>query len=116
MNDAPLSDLLRQDIIDTEKKLMTFQDSSWQDCPDTSRSTGAYIIFYQGGPINHGTYVPGPFSKTSTKSEYNAVCTSGMALAHFRILIHELLNTDPYIVPKEYPLIILDIKSSVFYG
>ena len=33
-----------------------------------------------------------------------------MALAHFRMLIHELLNKDPDIVTKEAPLIILDSK------
>ena len=33
-----------------------------------------------------------------------------MALAHFRMLIHELLNKDPDIVPAEYPLIVLDSK------
>ena len=33
-----------------------------------------------------------------------------MALAHFRILIHELLNEDPYIVPEEDNLIVLDSK------
>ena len=31
-----------------------------------------------------------------------------MALAHFRMLIHELLNKHPYIFPEEAPLIILD--------
>ena len=36
-----------------------------------------------------------------------------MALAHFRMLTHELLNKDTYIVPEKYPLIILDIKSAV---
>ena len=36
-----------------------------------------------------------------------------MDLAHFRILIHELLNKDPDIVPEEDSLIILDIKSDV---
>ena len=36
-----------------------------------------------------------------------------MALAHFRVLIRKFLNKDPYIVPEEDPLIILDIKSSV---
>ena len=39
---------------------MGFSDSSWKDCPDTGRSTGAYIIFYQGGTIDHGTHVPVP--------------------------------------------------------
>ena len=32
-----------------------------------------------------------------------------MALAHFRMLIHELLNKDPDIVPEEAPLIIWKI-------
>ena len=33
-----------------------------------------------------------------------------MGLAHFRMLIHELLNKDPDIVPEEAPLIVLDSK------
>ena len=37
-----------------------------------------------------------------------------MALAHFMMLIHELLNKDPYIVPEEAPLIILDGKHDLF--
>ena len=92
---------------------MAFSDSSWQDCPYTGRSTGAYIIFYQGGPIDHGKHVPGPFAQSSAESENNAACTSGMALKHFRMLIHELLNKDPDIVPKESPLIVLDSKSDM---
>ena len=74
------------------------------------RSTGAYIIFYQGGPIDHGTHVPGPVAQSIAESDYNASCTAGMALAHFRMLIHEFLNKDIYIVPKEAPLIVLDSK------
>ena len=59
---------------------MAFSNSSWQDCPDTGRSTGYYIIYYQGGPIDHGTYVPGPVAQSNAESEYNAACTAGMAL------------------------------------
>ena len=92
---------------------MAFSDSTWQDFPDTVRSTGAYIIFYQDVTIYHGTYVPVPVDQSSTESEYNASCTEGMALAHSRILIHELFTKDPDIVPEEPPLIILDIKSDV---
>ena len=36
-----------------------------------------------------------------------------MALAHFRMLVHELLNEDPEIFPKEAPLIVLDSKSAM---
>ena len=92
---------------------MDFSDSSWQDVPDTGRSTGAYKIFYQGVPINHGTHVPGPVAQSSAESEYNAACTAGMALSHFRMLVHELLNEDPDMVPKEAPLIVLDSKYSM---
>ena len=77
---------------------------------DTGRSIGVYIIFYHGGPIDHGTHVPGPVAQSSAESEYNAACISGMALAHFRMLINELLNEDPYMVTKEAPLIVLDRK------
>ena len=37
-----------------------------------------------------------------------------MALAHFRMLVHEILNEDTDIVPKEAPLIVLDSKSSMY--
>ena len=36
-----------------------------------------------------------------------------MALAHFMILIHELLNEDPDMVPEKYPLIVLYTKSTM---
>ena len=36
-----------------------------------------------------------------------------MALVHFRMLVHELLNEDPDMVPKEVPLIVLDSKSAM---
>ena len=65
LNDEPVTDLFIQANINTKNHLMGFSDSSWQDCPDTGRSTGAYIIFYQGGTIDHGTHVPGPVAKSS---------------------------------------------------
>ena len=46
---------------------MNFSDFIWQDCPDTGRITGEYIIFYQGGPIEHGTHVPGPVAQSSAE-------------------------------------------------
>ena len=62
MKYATLSYLSRQANIKTEKKLMVFSDSSWKYFPDTGISTGAYIIFYQCGPIGHGIYVIVPVS------------------------------------------------------
>ena len=65
MNDAPVSDLLRQASVKTENRLMDLSGSSWQNYPDTGRSTGAHIIFYQGGTIDRGTHVPGPVAQSS---------------------------------------------------
>ena len=48
LNGAPVTDILRHANIKTKNHLMDFSDSSWQDFPDTERSKGAYIIFYQG--------------------------------------------------------------------
>ena len=41
INDAPVSELLIQVNIKTENQLMAFSGSSWQDCPDIGKSTGA---------------------------------------------------------------------------
>ena len=68
MKDAPLSGLLIKDNIKTENQLMAFSDSSWQSCPYTVRITGAYIIFYQGGTIDHETFVPGPVAQSIAES------------------------------------------------
>ena len=41
LNDAPVTDPLSQANIKTKNHLMALTDSSWQDCTDTGRSTGA---------------------------------------------------------------------------
>ena len=113
MNDAPVSDLLLQAIIKTENQLMSLSAYSCKYRPDTGSSTEACIIFYQGGKIDYGKHIPGPVPKYSAESEYNAVCTARMALAHPRMLNHELLKKDLYIVTNEGPRIILHSKYAV---
>ena len=71
MNDAPLSDLLRKSSIKTDNRFLAFYDYSWKYFPDTGISTGAYIIFYQGGPIDHGTHFPRTVSLSTSEIEYN---------------------------------------------
>ena len=104
---------MRQANIKTKNHFMDFYDSSWQYFPDTGISTGSYIVFYQGGKIDHGKHVPGTVAQSSSESEYSAAWTTGMALAHFRMLIHEFLNKDPDIVPEEAHLIVLYIKYAI---
>ena len=72
MIDANLYDLLRKANIKIENQLMEFFDYSQKYFPETGRSRGEYIIFYQGGPIDHGTYVLGPVPQSSVDSDYNA--------------------------------------------
>ena len=69
IEDTTMSDLLRQADINIEKQLMLLSDSSWQDCTDTGRSTGAYMVFYQNGNIDHCTHVPCPVAQSSADSE-----------------------------------------------
>ena len=45
INDAPVSDLLRQTSIKIKNQLMTCSNSSWKYFPNTVRSTGANIIY-----------------------------------------------------------------------
>ena len=113
IEDSHLSNLLRQASIKTENQMMLFSDSICQDCPDNGRRTGAYIVLYQGGPIDHCTHVTGPVAQSSDESEYNASCTALLSPANFRMLNNILLKKDPDVVPEQAPLILLDIKSAI---
>ena len=68
------------------------------------------FYYYQGVPIYHGTHVPVTVAQSSAESEYNTACTTVINSAHFIMLIHELLNKYPDMVPEEAPLIVLDIN------
>ena len=60
---VPVYDRLRQDSIKNWNQLMAFHDYSWQDFPETGISIGAYIIFYQGSPIDHDTHITVPVTQ-----------------------------------------------------
>ena len=98
IEDAPISDLLRHSSIKSENQFMVSSDSSCQDCPDTGRITGSYIVFYQGGPIDHCTHVPVQVSHSSSESDYIEACTVEMLSSHFIMLNNELVNKDPDVV------------------
>ena len=68
IEDALLSEILIQASIRTEKQSMVFSAYICKDCQDTGISTGAYVVFYQGGAIDHCTHVPGPVSQSSAES------------------------------------------------
>ena len=43
LNDAPVTDILRQANIKTKNHLMAFSGSSWLDCPDTGRRKNYFL-------------------------------------------------------------------------
>ena len=89
---------------------MVFSDSTWQECIDTARSTGSYIVFYQGGPIYHCTHVTGQVSQYSAKNNYNTAYTAGMELENSIMQNNEFMNNHAYVVPEQAHLIILNSK------
>ena len=78
---------------------MVLSDSIWQDFYDTGRSIGSYIVFSQGGPIDHCDHGSGPVAKYSAGGDYNAACTTVMGPSHFRMINNDIMNKDPDMVP-----------------
>ena len=70
----PIYDLIRRCVPDfqfDQFPIVIFCDSSWQDCVDTGRSTGAYYIYINGSLVLSTTFVPTPIAQSSAEAEYN---------------------------------------------
>ena len=92
--------------------LIAFSDTSWQDCPDTGRSTSGYKIFIQGGIIDAQSTMPVPVALSCAEAEHMGACNAGAMLCHLRELIYdfEFLDTEQYDLEgrtKSIPTIIL---------
>jgi hypothetical protein len=79
-------------------ELIGFSDSSWQDCPDTGRSTTGYKVFIQGGVIDANSSMPVPVALSSAEAEYMGACNLGAIISHLRELLYEFeyLGTEQY--------------------
>jgi hypothetical protein len=73
-------------------ELALITDASWQDCPDTGKSTIGYQIFYNGALIEANTTVPTPVAQSSSEAEYLGACCGAMAAAHIRMILYDLLH------------------------
>ena len=78
--------------------LVLFTDSSWQDCPDTGRSTTGYLIFYRGGVIDANSMLQIPVAMSSCEAEVMACCSGSMAAAHVHMLLYDM----KYLGTKRY--------------
>jgi hypothetical protein len=100
---SPIYQLLKQNGINTSSELITFSDSSWQDDPDNSKSTGCYLNIYRGGLIDHSSNLPDPVAMSSAEAEYNECCLACMGTAHIKMLLEDLELTK---IEKPIPIII----------
>eukprot|EP00957_Ditylum_brightwellii_P127332 9708972-Ditylum_brightwellii.AAC.2 len=78
--------------------ILVFIDASWQDCPDTGRSTAGYYIFYQGGVIECNSHVNVPIAMPSAESEYMTAYSACMTSAHVHMMAYDFnfLGTPNY--------------------
>jgi hypothetical protein len=90
IEDAPIYKMLKENKITPSRKLFTFTDSSWDDDFDTSRSTGGYIIFYQGGVVDHSSNMPIPVAMSSAEAEYNEACLACMATGNMHMTLNHI--------------------------
>ena len=78
--------------------IVGFSDTSWQDCPDTGRSTCGYKLFVQGGIVDAQSIMPVPVALSSAEAEYMGACNAGSMICHLRELLYdfEFLGTPEY--------------------
>ena len=79
-------------------QIVAFTDSSWQDCPDTGRSTCGFKIFIQGGIVEAQSTMPVPVALSSAEAEYMGACNCGAMISYLRELMYEFefLGTSKY--------------------
>jgi hypothetical protein len=69
-------------------------DSSFDDCPDTHRSTGGYVIHWQGGVVEGASVMPPIISTSVGEAEYCTGAIACMAMAHHRKVFNEFRGCD----------------------
>ena len=87
---SPIHKMLKDNNIQiTEETVLTFTDSSWNDCVDTGRSTGGYIILRQAGAVDYGSHLPVPVAMSSGEAEYISAAVACMKASHIRMLEYD---------------------------
>ena len=79
----------------TMNPVIVFTDSSWQDCPDTSRSTGCYLIYLFGSLVDAASFVPNPIALSSAEAEYNACAFALTAALHVKQVYNKMNKLHP---------------------
>ena len=118
--DSPIYKLCQSNNIPISTDgLATFSDASWQDCPDTGKSTGGKIITINGGAVDHGSQMPVPIAMSTGEAEYLGAGNACMSAAHIRMLIYDMHNLGSpehsYTEPNSMPpaIIVLDSEAAM---
>ena len=75
----------------SEDTIVTFIDSSWNDCVDTSRSTVCNISINQGGAADYSSHLPLPVAMSSGEADYIiSAAVACMKARHLRRLVYDL--------------------------
>ena len=99
LKESPVYKILEENKIKIDDDtVVTFTDSSWNDCIDTGRSTGGNCSIMQGGPVDHSSHLPIPVAMSSGEAEYISAATACMRASHLRMLIYDL----KYLCTPEY--------------
>ena len=110
---SPVYKLLQENNITPSRNMFTFSDSSWDDDHDTSRSTGGFLIFYQGGIVDHSSNMPDPVAMISAEAEYNEACMACMATSHMHMTLNHIEDVKDG-SPEDKPIhIYMDNRSAV---
>ncbi|KAG7349250.1 reverse transcriptase RNA-dependent DNA polymerase [Nitzschia inconspicua] len=72
--------------------IILFIDSSFQDCPDTAKSTGGYLTFMKGGVVDNSSHVTGLVCHSSCEAEYCHATSGLMGSAFVRKVYSEMLG------------------------
>jgi hypothetical protein len=64
--------------------IMVFSDASFQDCPDSGRSTGGFLIFMQGGAVHATSTMPQLVAWSTCELEY---CMGALATVRCSTLV-----------------------------
>ena len=82
----------------TEETVLTFTDSSRNDCINTGKSTGGYIILRQAGAEDYGSHLPVPVAMSSREAEYISAAVACMNASHIKMLEYNFrhLGTQSY--------------------
>jgi hypothetical protein len=77
-----------------ESTIIAFTDTSFQDCPDSCRSIGGYLIYIRGAVIDVTSTMPSIIAQSTCEDEYTTCSLATMAATYIRKVLNELHGRD----------------------